>query len=349
MDLAVFVRFASRLASSRAPMPALRCSLFSFESAIVTDLDVALRARLPGARDIGVLVPVAFLKRCLLMRGASEIRVERAPSALEQPFMFAIGDAVFSGHDPAEFPSIAALFPTTEPIARAKFATLEPVLVAASNDETRKSFCAVFFLLCRNLAVATNGHVLHTTEILSADEGDFLVPRNAIELVENIRRATKSDEVQADFFEHQVVFRVDRFEIASRLETEKFPAWEAVIPKGSKFELCLSKRSLLEALDRVGAAIGNRSSGVRLSRVAAGLEIHGANSNGAEMTTTIDASGWEDGEAVGVNLTYLYNAGKFARSDKLRIGITDEESPLVINDGPYAAYVMPMRLEGAKR
>jgi hypothetical protein len=90
-------------------MPALKCSLFSFESAIVTDLDVALRARIPGARDVGVLVPVAVLKRCLLIREASEVRVERAPSA-ERPFMFAIGDAVFPGHDPANFPDVAALF-----------------------------------------------------------------------------------------------------------------------------------------------------------------------------------------------------------------------------------------------
>jgi hypothetical protein len=67
------------------------------------------------------------------------------------------------------------------------------------------------------------------------------------------------------------------------------------------------------------------------------------------MTTTIDASGWEVGEAIGVNLTYLYNAARFARSEELRIGITGEESPLVIKDWEYAAYVMPMRLEGAKR
>jgi DNA polymerase-3 subunit beta len=289
------------------------------------------------------------MKRCLLMRGASEVRIERSPSVLERPFMFAIGGAIFAGHDPAEFPGVAALFPTSEPVARAKFDSLESLLVAASTDETRKSFCAVFFQLCRNLAVATNGHVLHTAEILSGDEGDFLVPRRAIELVENIRKATKSDEVEASFFEHQVVLRVDRFEIASRLETEKFPAWEEVIPRKSEFELCLSKRGLLKALDHIGAAIGNRSSGVCLRRVTEGLEIHSGNPDGGEMTTTIDASSWEDGAAIGVNLTYLYNAARFALSDELRIGITDEESPLVIKDGPYAAYVMPMRLEGAKR
>ena len=344
-DLAVFVRFASRLAS-RAPMPALRCSLFSFESAIVTDLDVALRERLPGVRDIGVLVPVAVLKRCLLIREASEVRIERSPSVLERPFMFAIGGAVFAGHDPAEFPSIAALFPTTEPMARAKFATLEAVLVATSNDETRKSFCAVFFQLCRNLAVATNGHVLHTTEILSGDEGDFLVPRSAIELVENIRKATKTPQVEVCFFEHQAVFRVGRFEIASRLETDKFPAWEEVLPKESKYELRMSKVALLDALDQIGAAVGDRSRGIRLRRIVEGLEIRGDNPDAGTMTTVVDASGWKEGEMIGMNLAYLYNAARFARSDELRIGITHQNSPLMIHDGPYFACVMSMRVKG---
>jgi hypothetical protein len=67
------------------------------------------------------------------------------------------------------------------------------------------------------------------------------------------------------------------------------------------------------------------------------------------MTTTIDASGWDGDQSLGVNLTYLYNAARFVRSDELRIGITNEESPLLIEDRPYAAYVMPMRFEGAKR
>jgi hypothetical protein len=39
-------------------MPALGSCLLSLDSVTVTDLDFALRAILPGARDVGVLVPV---------------------------------------------------------------------------------------------------------------------------------------------------------------------------------------------------------------------------------------------------------------------------------------------------
>jgi DNA polymerase III subunit beta len=205
---------------------------------------------------------------------------------------------------------------------------------------------AVFFQLCRNLAVATNGHVLHTLKIDSEEEGDFLVPRKTVELVENIRKATRTGEVEVDFFEHQAVFRVGRFEVASRLETEKFPAWEEVIPKQSKYELRLSKCALLEALDQIGAAIGERSRGIRLRRTGEGLEIHGDNPDAGSMTSLVEASGWKEGETVGVNLSYLYNAARFAASDELRIGITDESSPLKITDGPYFACIMPMGLKG---
>jgi DNA polymerase III sliding clamp (beta) subunit (PCNA family) len=139
---------------------------------------------------------------------------------------------------------------------------------------------------------------------------------------------------------------VGRFEIASRLETEKFPAWEEVIPKEPKYELRVSKRALLEALDQIGAAIGERSRGIRLCRVADGLELHGENPDAGTMTTVVEASGWEEGQTIGVNLTYLHNAARFAPSDELRIGITDESSPLMIDDEPYFACVMPVRLKG---
>ena len=218
--------------------------------------------------------------------------------------------------------------------------------MAASDDKTRKSFCAVFFQLCRNQAVATNGHVLHTLEIESEDRGDFLVPRKTVELVENIRKATKTPEVEVCFFEHQAVFRVGRFEIASRLETDKFPAWEEVLPKESKYELRMSKVALLEALDQIGAAVGDRSRGIRLRRIAEGLEIRGDNPDAGTMTTVVDARGWKEGETIGMNLAYFYNAARFASSDELRIGITDENSPLMIADGPYFACVMSMRLKG---
>src|SRR5262249_20314470 len=155
------------------------------------------------------LVPAASLKRFLSAREVADIQIERVPNGPKDLLRVSVHGALFSGHDPREFPAVTALFPTGEPIARARLGTLEPVLAAASTDETRQAMCGIFFQLCRNLAVATNGHVLHTIEIASADRGDFLVPRRTVELVENIRKATKTAEVEAHFFEHQAVFRVD--------------------------------------------------------------------------------------------------------------------------------------------
>jgi DNA polymerase III subunit beta len=204
---------------------------------------------------------------------------------------------------------------------------------------------AVFFQLCKNVAVATDGHRLHALEIESGDEGDFLVPRKAIELVENIRRATRVSEVRADFFEHQAVFHVGTFDVSVRLETEKFPAWEEVVPKQSKYELGVQKKALLAALDRIAAVMNERSRGVRLRRVDDGLEISGKKPDAAELTITIPASGWNEGESLGVNLGYLHDAVRFAPSENVTIDITDENHPIKIADGRYLAIVMPLRLE----
>src|SRR2546427_11687 len=127
-----------------------------------------------------------------------------------------------------------------------RFHTLEPVLVAASTDEARKAMCAVFFELCKNAVVTTNGHVLHAMKIDSSDRGDFLVPRKAIELVEIIRKATKTPEVAVAFQENHAVFRIATFDVSARLETAKFPAWEELVPMKPKHELRVSKTDLLE-------------------------------------------------------------------------------------------------------
>ena len=338
--LGQFIRFASRL-TARSATPALRCCLFGLDSVVVTDLDVALRGALPGARDIGVLVPIEALKRCLGGTGGPEIHVAHEPNPA-RPFAVRVDGALPRAHDPAEFPRVTALFPDGDPLARARFQTLEPVLVAASTDEARKAMCGVFFQLCNNAVVTTNGHVLHAIKIDSSDRGDFLVPRKAIELVEIIRKATKTPEVAAAFHENHAVFRLATFDVSAGLETAKFPAWEEIVPKKSKHELRVSKTDLLEALDRVAAAIGDRSRGVVLHRTGERLEIHGENPNAGELKTEIAASGWADKAVIEVNLGYLHNAARFAPSDELRIGLTDDASPLKIHEGPYLAVVMPI-------
>jgi DNA polymerase III sliding clamp (beta) subunit (PCNA family) len=108
----------------------------------------------------------------------------------------------------------------------------------------------------------------------------------------------------------------------------------------------MSKVALLEALDQIGAAVGDRSRGIRLRRIVEGLEIRGDNPDAGTMTAVVKANGWEEGQTVGVNLAYFYKAARFASSDELRVGITDENSPLMIREGPYFACVMPMRLKG---
>ena len=339
--LGQFIRFASRL-TARSATPALRCCLFGLDSVVVTDLDVALRGALPGARDIGVLVPIEALKRCLAGTDRPEISIIQEQPSPTRPFAVRVDGALLRGHDPAEFPRVTALFPDGDPLARARFQTLEPVLVAASTDEACKAMCGVFFQLCKNAVVTTNGHVLHAIKIDSSDRGDFLVPRKAIELVEIIRKATKTPEVAVAFHENHAVFRVATFDVSARLETAKFPAWEEIVPKKSKHELRVSKTDLLEALDRVAAAIGDRSRGVVLHRTGERLEIHGENPNAGELKTEIAASGWADKAVIEVNLGYLHNAARFAPSDQLRIGLTDDASPLKIHEGPYLAVVMPI-------
>jgi hypothetical protein len=164
--LAQFIRFASRL-TTRGATPAVRCCLFGADSVVATDLDIALRITLPGAREICVLVPVEGLKPCLTGANRSEVHVVHDDDPT-RPLAVRVDGILLPGHDPAEFPPVPVLFPEGTPLARASFSTLEPVLVAASTDTQDRSKCGVFFELCKNVAVATNRHVLHAIKSRAA-------------------------------------------------------------------------------------------------------------------------------------------------------------------------------------
>jgi len=339
--LAYFVRFASRV-TTKSATPGLRCCLFGTDFAVVTDLDFALRTVLPGARDIGVLVPVEVLKRSVSSSDRPDIHIMREQPSRSRPFGVRVDDGRISGHDPAEFPTLEALFPGGHPLAQARFQTLESVLVAAGTDQNDRSKCGVFFQLCKNVAVATNSHILHVQQIEGSGDGDFLVPRKVIELVEIIRKVTKTRDVAVTFHADYAVFRIAQFELSARLEKTKFPAWEEVVPKASKYELRVSKTDLLRALDRVAAAISDRARGVVLHRSGERLEIYGENPKAGELKTDIAATGWVDKAMIELNLGYLYNAARYAPSNDLSIRLNDETSPIKIEDGPYMALVMPI-------
>jgi hypothetical protein len=108
-DLARFMRFAA-LVATRSAMPSLRCVRFGHEVVAATDLDVWLSAELPGARDIGVLVPTVVLKQFLRGSSQPDVSIERYPSTPSSPYKLSIDGAVFSGHDPREFADIESLF-----------------------------------------------------------------------------------------------------------------------------------------------------------------------------------------------------------------------------------------------
>ena len=82
-----------------------------------------------------------------------------------------------------------------------------------------------------------------------------------------------------------------------------------------------------------------------MRKIAEGLELSGKKPDAGELTITIPASGRKEGDLIGVNLGYLHDAVRFAPSENVTIGITDENHPIKIADGPYLAIVMPLRLE----
>src|SRR5439155_19812775 len=135
--LTLALRFASRLAA-RAPIQALKSCLFADGFLMATDLDASLRARIPCAGNLGVLVPAEALKRCVSGRENPMVEIGRVAPSDARPFAVSVNGAILAGHDPREFPDPAQLFPDGEPRTQALLQSLERLLVAATVEEHRK-------------------------------------------------------------------------------------------------------------------------------------------------------------------------------------------------------------------
>ena len=189
-DLAAFVRFASRVAS-RAPMPRFDAVSSPSTRPAVTDLDVALRqafrAHATSASSFRYRSSSDAYRSESAECGSNVLRTSRAARSPSRST---------ARSSPA---TTRASSPSRGALSRRRADRTGSVRDAGTCPRRRehrrnaKGINAVFFQLCRNLAVATNAHVLHHLEIDSNDEGDFLVPRKTVELVENIRKATRTE------------------------------------------------------------------------------------------------------------------------------------------------------------
>jgi DNA polymerase-3 subunit beta len=130
---------------------------------------------------------------------------------------------------------------------------ISKTLFCCSTDELRPSMMGVLFQFSTagTTAVATDGHRLcriALSDFTSSIDSNVIVPAKALSII--AKSFDPSEEVTINFSTESICFRSTSTYITSRLIDERYPNYEAVIPRENDKTLIVSRDRVAQSLKR---------------------------------------------------------------------------------------------------
>lgn len=201
--------------------------------------------------------------------------------------------------------------------------------------------------------VATDGHRLaHANRQVDAQTGlQALVPRKALLEINRLRAADENDEVKVAVDGTYAFFRIGKRLLFSRTLEGTFPSYDKVIPVGSPTTVRVSRRALLDAINRVALLT---TDSVKLVVLDFADGIATISTGGAPSTTVLGeasetlATEQEGGPVkIGLNHEYVRQFLSVVDTEQVELKLRDSTTQALFGPAGATGYqyvVMPMRL-----
>jgi DNA polymerase-3 subunit beta len=267
----------SGVLTSNNSLPILEDFLFEITEGELTilasDLDNTIITRIKAeAQEPGkVAIPAKML-------------IDSLKSFPEQPLTFIINPDTFGieiasgygkyklhGHDPEEFPKIAAIEDGTSFSMDGSilYSGINKTIFATGNDDLRPVMSGVLMQVgAENLTmVATDSHRLvryRRNDVKCESEESFIIPKKPLNLLKNLLGYVNGN-VEIRFNARNASFSFDHIRIICRLIEGRYPNYDAVIPKENPFRLVMNRQDLVSSIRRVAIFSSKSSSQVKLA------------------------------------------------------------------------------------
>jgi DNA polymerase-3 subunit beta len=267
----------SGVLTSNNSLPILEDFLFEISEGELTilasDLDNTIITRIKAeAQEPGkVAIPAKML-------------IDSLKSFPEQPLTFIINPDSFGieiasgygkyklhGHDPEEFPKIAAIEDGTSFSMDASilYSGINKTIFATGNDDLRPVMSGVLMQAGEeNLTmVATDSHRLvryRRNDVKCPTESSFIIPKKPLNLLKNLLGYVDGN-VEISFNARNASFTFDHIQVICRLIEGRYPNYDAVIPKENPFRLVMSRQDLVSSIRRVAIFSSKSTSQVKLA------------------------------------------------------------------------------------
>jgi DNA polymerase-3 subunit beta len=268
----------SGVLSTNSTLPILDNFLFSLEADTLTitasdvETTMSVEVDLVKSEDEGnIAIPAKILIETLKTFGNIPItfNIDLTSNSIE----LATDDGKFklSGFDGNEFPTTPSLEESSEISIEAAILeqAISKTIFATGNDELRPVMMGVNFEFTANglIMVGTDAHKLvkYTQKtIKSENEDSFVVPKKPLNQLKNILSKSNGD-VKINYNKVNANFEFDNYKLICRLVDNKYPNYEAVIPKDNPNNLVVDRIQFLNKIRRVSFFANQSTNQIKLS------------------------------------------------------------------------------------
>ena len=174
---------------------------------------------------------------------------------------------------------------------------------------------------------------------------NFVVPSKTLNEILKLN-ADEEAEIEILVGDRHLIFRMDNYEIVSRLLEGNFINYKSAIPMTSSTQVVANTRRLIECIERTSLIITDRSSPVRLVVEDGTMKFSSVTAIGTatdKMPAEIEGNKVE----VGFNNRFLIDALKATEQEEIRMEFGSSNQPIIIKpfEGDSFFYlVLPVRI-----
>ena len=304
-----------------------------------TDLNTTMRTRLAveGNGQAKVAVPGKILLETLKTLPDQPISLALDPKTYAVELHTDKGKFKLSGENGEEFPTLPEMTGNQrfELPSDALLTGISNTLFAVGTDELRLAMTGVKMECAGDTLsfVATDAHklVLHKQGGIEVPaSAGFIVPRKALNLLKSTLPGDASP-VKVSYNNTHVAFAFGDLELTCRLIDQKYPDYQAVIPKDGGSRLLLRRTEFLSSLRRISIYSSKSTYQVRLSIKGNELQLSAEDpdfSNQALETLACEYNG-PDME-IGFNARFLVEMLSTLSGDEVQFELSSSSRPGVL-------------------
>ncbi len=228
---------------------------------------------------------------------------------------------------------------------------IDRVYYAITQEQRYYLNGALFSMKDRSIElVSTDGHRLSYVgkgiDNLKVEKETSLIV--AKKTLNELRKFDEAD-MEFDYDENNLFFKVGARTIISRIIESKFPNYEAVIPKENPNTLTLSREELANAIRRVALLSAERSKGIKIFLEKNEIRMFSSNPEIGEARDRLSVQYQGTAIEIGFNAQYLLDFLLSVGTEEVTFEIKDENSAVLLRpegeEGLKNIYVlMPMKI-----